>query len=330
MQESVELNFDRLNFFIMEFTEFSFGLNDENRRLDKILRKFLKNSSLSEIYSLIRKKLIRINDKKSKPEYKIQNKDKLKIATFLLEKKEENLTLSKAETSNNLEIIYKSEDLIFINKPYNVEVHGKSNSLDEQIKNLYKSETKNNSLSFLPGPLHRLDKLTTGILTFSQSLNGAVWFTENIKNHSIKKTYVAVLEGIVEKSEKWTDFINSEEKIKKSNFFTVKINKNQISEQYKNAVSIINPIKYEKVFGVNVTVAEIQILTGRTHQIRCQSAFHNHPLIGDIAYGGKKIESSREFFLHAWKLNLPKTEKIQLPEEVISDYEKDLNKFLFK
>lgn len=313
----------------MDFTEFNLGLDDEGRRLDRILRIFLKNSSLSELYSLIRKNLIRINDKKTSADYKIQHSDKLKIASFLLEKqnlKSENENKS-SKIESDLKIILKTDDLIFINKPYDIEVHGKNNSLNEKVKILYESCKKNSSLSFVPGPLHRLDKKTTGIIAFSQSLKGAKWFSENIKNHKIQKTYIAVLEGHIAKNEHWEDFINQTEKSKENNFYKVKISQNQTSEKEKKAITDIFPLENLEINGKKITIAKINIKTGRTHQIRSQSALHGFPLLGDNAYGAKKINSNRDFFLHAAELSLP-ANPLNLPQKIICDYKKDLEEFL--
>ena len=119
-----------------------------------------------------------------------------------------------------------------------------------------------------------------------------------------------------------------DEKIKTEHFYTVQISKQKISDKFKKTVTHVIPLEHKKVFSNDITIVKFFIQTGRTHQIRCQSAFHGFPLLGDTAYGGKKIFSEREFFLHAEKLIFPKENPLNLPEELSSSYKKPLSDFL--
>ena len=310
----------------MDFTDIKTGSDDYQRRLDKILKKIFKNHSLSEIYSFIRKGLVTVNGKKSKPEYKTESSDVLNIASFLLEKNQ------NSEKNENFilpyKIIFQTPDLIFIEKPYDKKVHGEKSSIDSDIKKFFALTKDSSSISFTPGPLHRLDKKTTGIITFSWSLKGAKWFSKNISNHTIQKSYIAVIQGKLKSEEIWEDFINQGEKLKTEHFYTVQISKQKISDKFKKTVTHVIPLEHKKVFSNDITIVKFFIQTGRTHQIRCQSAFHGFPLLGDTAYGGKKIFSEREFFLHAEKLIFPKENPLNLPEELSSSYKKPLSDFL--
>ncbi|MCF0125473.1 MAG: RluA family pseudouridine synthase, partial [Treponema sp.] len=186
----------------MDFRSFKCGKNDEGRRLDKVLRIFLPDISLSLIYKYIRNGLIRVNNKKQKENYRVECEDIIQIADFLFNND------SEATNKNNApvlfienQIIFKNEHILILNKPYDVKVHGDKYSLDSAVKNFYEKNIKNDSLSFKPGPLHRLDRKTTGLVAFSLSYKGAEWFSENIKNHNIKKTYSGIIEGKLLKPE---------------------------------------------------------------------------------------------------------------------------------
>lgn len=300
----------------MDFIEFTAGLDDNERRLDKVLRNFIKNTQLSSIYKYIRKNLIRVNDKKVSQDYHVKTGDVISIASFIINQNQEKATdlqtnLQATSQNQNLNIILQTEDLLFINKPYDVLVHGSKDSLDKQVLTYYKNnilKNANQSLSFTPGPLHRLDKKTTGIIAFSLSLNGARWFSENIKNHSIQKFYLSVIQGKLNNKTIWEDFIEKDENQKSKNFHTVNASTNKTeSKNQKNAITIIEPIKYGSFKNIEITLVKIEIKTGRTHQIRAQAALHNHPLLGDTAYNGIKIDQNQDFFLHAQTLILPKT-----------------------
>lgn len=300
----------------MDFIEFTAGLDDNERRLDKVLRNFIKNTQLSSIYKYIRKNLIRVNDKKVSQDYHVKTGDVISIASFIINQNQEKSTdlqtnLQATSQNQNLNIILQTEDLLFLNKPYDILVHGSKDSLDKQVLTYYKNnilKNTNKSLSFTPGPLHRLDKKTTGIIAFSLSLNGARWFSKNIKNHSIKKFYLSVIQGKLNNKTIWEDFIEKDENQKSKNFHTVNASTNKTeSKNQKNAITIIEPIKYGSFKNIEITLVKIEIKTGRTHQIRAQAALHNHPLLGDTAYNGIKIDQNQDFFLHAQTLILPKT-----------------------
>lgn len=299
----------------MDFTDFTANSDDSQRRLDKVLRKFLDKTSLSELYKLIRKGLIRVNKKKTLPEYRINEGDVISIASFLLDKVKNPVSESSHVDLQKIDfikqrIVFENEHILIIDKPYDFNVHGDNESLDKFVTLYYNSKIENKSLSFTPGPLHRLDKKTTGLLSFSFSLDGARWFSENIQNHSITKKYYGLIQGKLLKKEEWKDTItNSDEK---SNFETVKIAEN--ADEGKYAVTFVEPIAFGIYKGTDITFVKFQIITGRKHQIRFQSSFHNHPLLGDTAYGGKKIEGVlQDFYLQAFELNIPEN-SIDLPK----------------
>lgn len=304
----------------MDFKDFQTGINDENRRLDKVLRNFLDTSHLSEIYKLIRKGLIKVNKKKSSPEYRIVSGDVISIAAFLFSQLEDSRLPAATAGLPPLKIEFENPHILIVNKPYDINVHGDENSLDKAVAAYYNSQYENNSLSFMPGPLHRLDRKTTGLLAFSLSLEGARWFTENIQNHTISKKYYALVQGTVEKQEVYKDFISNNET--KNGFATVKASSISTNEKDKEAVSIVTPLAFGTYKNKPVTLLKVEIKTGRKHQIRSQCALHNHPLLGDTAYGGTKISESRDFYLQAYELNIPEN-PVDLPATLKIKLEND-------
>ena len=323
----------------MDFNEFKTGQNDITRRIDKVIRLFAPSLSLSEIYKAIRKGLIRVNNKKTKAEYRIEENDTIFIASFLLNKdinsqKEELKSVTNKKTILiEPDIVFENEHIIIINKPYNINVHGDDNSLDKVIKHYYKTHCSSSSLSFKPGPLHRLDRNTTGLLAFSKSLVGAHWFSENIQSHIIQKKYYGLVNGKLKNEEAWTDFISKEDN-DKSSFHKViakKIDKeiNLKDDDEKIAKTIATPISYGKFNNDDVTLVCFNIKTGRKHQIRAQSALHGHSLLGDTAYGSKKLkEPYQEFYLTAFELSFPKDNPIGLPDRITIDLPKQFIQIL--
>ncbi len=323
----------------MQFSDFNASKDDDGRRLDRIARKFVSGKNLSEIYSLIRKGLIKINHKKAKPDSRVLEGDVVSFADFILEN-ENQTEVTNCEAKNNktkkngfeeLNIIFQNQHILVIDKPYDVAVHGSKDSLDKTVQSFYDSSVNKSSLSFKTGPLHRLDRKTSGLLCFSLSLEGAQWFTQNIKNHSIHKSYYALLEGKLEVSEHWEDLILKDGE-KKDGFYTVNavhddFCDNSSENKGKNAISYVTPLAYGSFNGVTVTLAEVAIKTGRTHQIRSQAALHNHRLLGDSAYDSKIACVGRSFFLQAFKLEFPQN-KLGLPPVMEIPLSPDYKKML--
>ena len=310
----------------MDFKEFTAGKDDDGRRLDRVLRIFLPQLKLNEIYKLIRKGLIKVNQKKAKADTHVMQGDKILIAQFLFnEEQKKPLMQEKAlETKPYTlpyKIIFENKNLLIIDKPYGQSVHGseknKNSGLDKAVLQYYESIRKDNaqaSLSFRPGPLHRLDRNTSGLLVFSMSLEGAQWFSQGIKNHTIQKKYYGLAEGRIEKTEIWEDRLADSTEAEDSfhTFHTVEEN-----DQGQAAFTRAIPLAWGRLENKEVTLVEYDIKTGRKHQIRAQSQIHGHPLAGDKAYGGHSFEKlQREYYLQAFCLKFPDDNPLGLPSEI--------------
>lgn len=330
----------------MDFKTFKTGKDDAGRRIDKVLLRLLENKNASQIFKLLRKNLIRVNDRKAKPDYKIEMNDEIQIAEFLLLDEGKNIYCKKTVNTNQkfpFNILLKNENFLVLEKPYDINVQAADKddfSIDKIVCAFYSSS---NSLSFRCGPLHRLDKKTSGILFFSQSLNGAHFFSEKIKSHSLKKTYLAVLQGKVPAGVlHWCDYLSQQDE-RQSGFKTVKAYKTkEEAVSLKKADTHVKPLSYGKISVNNkdydLTLCEIEIETGRHHQIRCQSSFHGFPLFGDEAYGSVKIRKkhefiSRDFYLHALKIEfsdeiLSEAVELGLPEIIECNISEDFKNFV--
>lgn len=353
----------------MEFTEFIVRENDNNRRIDKILRRILQDSSLAALYKALRKGIIKVNQKKVSQDYLVTTGDIISVARFLIEQNT-NLKKNSSEQQSlspvkpiryrhsctqefthpdtsllSIEDLFKNSHVRIINKPYNSAVQGgnsRETSLDSIITQDYFREYGKQSLSFRPGPLHRLDKKTTGVLVFSQSLEGARWFSEAVQQHTLKKEYMALVEGQV-KEALWDESISreiSEQRgIKKQKSYKT----STIDVQGKKAKTYVKPLAYGHIGKKKITLAHFVIETGRTHQIRLHCSYHGHPLLGDTAYGGTCLKSvvkansdlshkqllfSQDFYLHAWKLSFPSPNPIDIPTTIEAPLPKNFQDIL--
>jgi 23S rRNA pseudouridine955/2504/2580 synthase len=332
----------------MNFIHLKAGKDDGGRRIDRIIRCFLAEKELSGLYHSLRAGLIRVNGKKCSPDLRVSEGDDIAIAecidsTHTINKSVHNATVSMP-LEEQFEILFRNDYLLAINKPYGINVQPspssqKGTSLSDIVAAEYKTRKNADSLSFNPGPLHRLDSKTTGVLFFSQNLKGAQWFSEALKNHLITKTYIAILCGKLKEPCSWTDIIEKKEIENEKSFHTVHVLATESKEHVadasgKNAVTAAIPLAYGNYNGREITLARIKIDTGRTHQIRAQSSFHGYPLLGDTAYGGQKIQENLDFYLHAYEVTVPKDNPCGLPQTirapVSTNFQKMLTKTLIK
>ncbi|MCL2277271.1 MAG: RluA family pseudouridine synthase [Treponema sp.] len=295
------------------------GENDSGRRLDRILRKALSDLPLPLIHKLLRQKLILLDGKPGKARDRVENGVIITIPNIKIGKIKSDESHIKKQFNpkkillpDNL-ILWQDDNLLAVNKPKGISVHG-TDSLEIQVREYLKGKMSE-SLSFKSGPLHRLDKPSSGIVVFSKTLEGARLFSSLLRERKVKKTYLAVVEGIIKNEETWQDELYRDKDRKKT--FVVD------SKLSKKAVTKIKPV----ISAGGLSLISAQIITGRTHQIRSQAAFRGHPLAGDIKYGGKKITDSgksvntkntADFYLHAWKLEFLEREIIApIPEDFL-------------
>lgn len=334
----------------MEFIQIKAGNDDAGRRIDRVLRKLLPGVALGEIYKHLRKGTIKVNAKKAAQDYRMNEGDVLFLASFL-EAEMQNcgavqlsaqaddaaFAPNSADTARpagaakknygfKLETLFQNEHIRIVNKPFGVAVH-KSNSkeisLAEIVAAEYRALHQNESLSFTAGPLHRLDKNTSGIIVFSQSLKGAQWFSENLP--SFKKEYLGIVQGEIDEPQYWIDFIDDEPKEGGTAYKTVRI-----SSSGKEARTHCFPLSRGSYKGTPVMLCRFCIETGRKHQIRAQSAFHGFPLLGDSAYNAdfrKGTAQPDRFYLHAFKLTVPPN-PIGMPQTIEAPLPDDFSLFL--
>ena len=262
---------------------------EEGNRIDAYLTRKKENVSRVTIQRLIAENKILVNEKKTKGSYKVQANDKITVK----EDKPKEISLKAQKIP--IEIIYEDKDIIVVNKPKGMVVHPANGNLDGTLVNAIMAICKD-SLSGIggeirPGIVHRLDKDTSGILIVAKNDKAHINLSEQIKNHEVQKTYIALVRGIVRENEATINMpIGRSTKDRK---------KMAVSKNGKNAVTHFKVLKrYNKY-----TLLQIKIDTGRTHQIRVHMAEIGHPVVGDYVYSNGKNEFGIEGqMLHSQKL----------------------------
>jgi len=272
------------------------GADDSGRRLDRVLRKALRQTPLSAIHRMLRQGLVLVDGRKAGPDRRVLAGETITVPITEGVSNKQFASNGEKPPLYIPEILFEGSGLLILNKPAGLSVHGRE-SIDTMVQS-YLVPKLRPSLSFKPGPLHRLDRPSSGILVFSTGLEGARRFSAMMREGKIKKQYLAVVEGYIEDAELWKDELFRDEKVKKT--FTGNSDENNSHHaKEKTALTRVKALVGNK----DHSLVLFEIETGRTHQIRAQAASRGHPLFGDKKYGGGPLSGG--FLLHAWRLYLP-------------------------
>ena len=259
------------------------------KRLDAYLSEKTEYSRTA-IQRLIDEKNVIVNGKNEKASYKVQEGDCIDIQ----EEPAKEIQLKAQDIP--VEILYEDDDIIVVNKPKGMVVHPANGNPDGTLVNSLMAICKD-SLSGIggeirPGIVHRLDKNTSGAIIVAKNDKAHINLSEQIKNHEVKKTYIALVRGVV-----------------KENNATIKMpiarskNDRKKMDVDKNGKEAVTHFKVLKRFK-DCTLLEVNIETGRTHQIRVHLSHIGYPILGDDVYSnGKNKWNEVGQFLHAKSLD---------------------------
>jgi len=299
------------------------------QRIDNYLMRELKDVPKSYIYRILRKGEVRVNKKRIKQTYKLLEGDTVRIPpVFLPEKADKPTAPESLLKAIEASIVLEDDDLILINKPSGMAVHGGSGvryGLIESFRQLRPN------MPFVE-LVHRLDKETSGIVMLAKNRNALLELHELLKNKAqgagIEKHYQTLVKGRWRGGERHIKNNLQREQGRKQKVRVV----DNDSDAGKASESIFTPItKYP-----NHTLLKVKLITGRMHQIRTQLAELGHPVLGDSQYGDfalnrevKKQFGLKRLFLHAYhlKFNLASSGKrydceIPLADELQKTIEK--------
>ncbi len=284
--------------------EIKINANEQNKRIDNLLKKYLKNAPLSFIYKLFRKKDVKVANKPVKMDY-ITKENDVVFVYITKEQEQEFINKQTITTSKkrNFQVIYEDDNVLIVNKEAKLLVHdgedGNEDTLTKQVLD-YLIENKSydieNEKTFVPALAHRIDRNTSGIVVIGKNLLSLQELFKAFKDHGgIEKNYSALVCGKVLKQGVVDVPLIKDEKRK-----IVNVDK----DNGLSATSIYEPLE---VFE-DVSLLKVSILTGRTHQIRVHMNYINHPLVGDKKYGNKQSDilakkyKMSNYFLHARKI----------------------------
>ena len=289
--------------------------DNQGRRIDNFLFSRFKNIPKSKIYRVIRKGEVRVNSKRVKPDIKLSENDLIRIPPNLYNYDRPIEVDLKKYSYLKDRVIYDDEDFLIFNKPSNFAVHsGTKNNLG--LIDILRSIFKNESLNLC----HRLDKGTSGCLVIAKNQTFLRFFNNQLKDRKIKKIYHALVKDHISEEMQIYDTLDTATKgtYKKVSF----------KKDGKEAKSIFKPIKnfHES------SLVQIQILTGRTHQIRAQCEKIKRNIANDSKYGcnifNKHIKKSgiKRLGLHSSEISFVDMEDKR--NTFFADYDDEFNKLI--
>ena len=272
--------------------------NDANQRIDKYIKKLLVNAPTNFIYKMFRKKDIKVNGKKVNEKYILKNNGVVEMFLY--------------EVNKTFSLLYEDKHVLIVFKPAGLLVHEDANesinTLTNQVLSYLASKNEldlSRENTFMPGPVHRLDRNTSGIVIFGKTLAALQNLNEMIKQrHCIEKKYLTICRGQLNHQRNLHGYM-----IKLENQAQVKL----VKKDYPGALTmetIVRPLKYN----CDYSLVEVTLITGRMHQIRVHLSSIEHPIIGDRKYGDfelnkyiKKTFGLNNQLLHAYKIKFVKT-----------------------
>jgi len=270
------------------------GENEKDQRVDRYLLKLLSQATRAQVFSWIRKKTIRVNGKSASENQRLLLGDTVELR-FSDEAFKE-LSFQKEMPMSHtykLDIVYEDEEILVVNKPAGLLTHPDKEEYVETLSTYVLSYLKPYcTRMFKPASIQRLDKNTSGMVLFGKTYDSVRKYNAMMRERQIHKYYQCIAEGKISKSGEICGYLYKDEDTNKVSIVSEPDDRHSLYVQTR-----YNPIASTRDY----TLVEVELLTGRSHQIRASLAAIGHPIYGDSKYGAKSRIKKNQV-LHAYKL----------------------------
>lgn len=291
-------------------------VEENSKRIDSYLSEKLEYSR-NKIVKMLKKGAITVNEKEVKNSYILKSEDIIKIGEY----KEEEMNLESENIP--LDIVYEDDDVIVVNKPNGMVVHPAVGNTHGTLVNalLYHSKNLSNiNGEFRPGIVHRIDAYTTGLLMIAKNNKSHEILALELEKKKTHRKYIALVWGVIKEDTATIDAPIGRDIKTRQKMCVTSINS-------KHAVTHIKVLKRYK----EATLIELELETGRTHQIRVHMDYIGHPVVNDPVYGNRKLIDDSGQCLHAKEIGFthPTTKKyMEFTSELPECFIKILDKFI--
>ncbi len=271
--------------------------NEYEQRLDRFLRKLLKEYPLSDIYKFIRKGIVKVNGKKVKENYELQLNDVVNIYLNFDLKKEYNKSFEK------INIVFEDENILIIDKPAGLLSHSVSNkdndTLIHRVLGYLEADKNIQSPTFNPALCNRLDRNTSGLVIAAKNYDALRSVNQTIRENGLAKYYLCLVKGKAKEKDEISGILGKDETNRLAFIY-------EGEDKGKNSLTRYRRLEEKHGY----SLLEVELVTGRFHQIRVHLSKEMLPIIGDTKYGDKIINEAfnkkyglRYQFLLAHKLH---------------------------
>lgn len=290
--------------------------SEGGKRLHRYLRSLLPNIPLGQIYKMIDQGKVRVNGKRKNQNYELASGDELTIYMEEDAFKQASPAIKKEKfigVSANIEVIYEDEELLVVNKPVGALTHpDRSEHRDTLIGRVHAYLHRNGELDstlFQPAPANRLDRNTSGLVLIGKTAAMLHRLNQWIQQRELGKFYLTIVEGQLSGNGTIGGLLVRDEESNRTRVVRQGGHSPSGASGEKEATTNYEVIRK----GDRYSLVEVELISGRTHQIRTHFQSIGHSLLGDIKYGGKPFGNVNHQILHAWRIELPDGRSFRAP-----------------
>lgn len=287
--------------------------SESGKRLHRYLRNLMPNLPLGQIYKMIDSGKVRVNGKRKKQDYELAAGDELAIYMEEAQYGEASIGQQKTKyvgVNADIQVVFEDDQLLVAMKPAGMLTHPDQTDQRDTLINrvhayLYRKGELDSPM-FMPATANRLDRNTSGLVLIGKTAGMLHQLNQWIQKHELQKYYVTIVEGRLEGEGELTDELVRDDK---RNRTRVAGSQAKPDEKRLSATTRYRALSQ----GEGYSLAEIELVSGRTHQIRTHFQSIGHPLLGDVKYGGRIYAGINHQLLHAWRIVLPDGREFRAP-----------------